>query len=98
VHEYFYFVPDSVYYDHASGLMTDDDKYSKTGSAPAAAATASATTGTASQSNTSSSSSSGEYDDVPKTGEGNLALWLLALSLISFAGCIAFRRSAAKEA
>jgi len=98
VHEYFNFVADSFYYDHASGLMTDDDKYSKTGSAPAAAATASATTGTASQSNTSSSSSSGEYDDVPKTGEGNLALWLLALSLISFAGCIAFRRSAAKEA
>ena len=46
----------------------------------------------------SASSASGEYDDVPKTGEGNMALWLLALSLISFAGCIAFRRSAAKEA
>ena len=97
VKEYFNFVADSFYYDHASGLMVDDDKYSKTGDAPAAAATAVATTDTTSQSN-ASASSSGEYDDVPKTGEGNLALWLLALSVISLAGCIAFRRSAAKEA
>ena len=42
----------------------------------------------------SSSASSGEYDDVPKTGQSNLYLWLLCASAMCFAGSRALKRSA----
>lgn len=38
--------------------------------------------------------SSDEYDDVPKTGQSNLYLWLLFASVVCFAGSRALKRSA----
>ena len=90
--EYFNFVKGSFYYDYASGLMTDPSKYSTNGSSPAAAATQTTTQTQSSTQNstTANSSASNEYDDVPKTGESNmLFMILLAVSAMSFVGCVA---------
>lgn len=54
-------------------LKTDASQYSTT--APAAGTT-----------QTTASSSADEYDDVPKTGDSTLVLWLLGISAICFAG------------
>lgn len=48
----------------------------------------------ASTSTAGSSSSSDEYDDVPKTGQSNLYVWLLCASAMCFAGSRALKRSA----
>ncbi len=42
----------------------------------------------------STSSSSDEYDDVPKTGESNLILWLFGISAFCFAGRYVLKRTA----
>lgn len=42
----------------------------------------------------SASSSSDEYDDVPKTGEVNVIVWLLAIAAISLVGSQILRRNA----
>ena len=113
VHEYYNFVANTFYYDYASGLMTDEANYSKSGSAPAAAATTPAattpavtetpapTTATATTANNNTSNAnvnSNDYDNVPKTGESNLVVWLLGLSALSFVGCLAFlRREAVRK-
>lgn len=44
--------------------------------------------------NKNTATSSDEYDDVPKTGQSNLYLWLLFASVICFAGSRALKRSA----
>lgn len=87
--EYYNFVKGTFYFDSVAGLMTDPSLYSTTGSAPAAAA-ANETTTAAQQPQSAASANSGEYDDVPKTGENNmLFMILLAVSAVSFAGCMA---------
>lgn len=43
--------------------------------------------------NKNTATSSDEYDDVPKTGQSNLYLWLLFASVICFAGSRALKRS-----
>ena len=102
VHEYYNFVANTFYYDHASGLMTEEANYSKSGSAPAAAATTvtapaaevsqpASNTAAATANNTSNSN---DYDNVPKTGESNLVVWLLGLSVLNFIGCLMFLRKA----
>lgn len=85
IREYYNFTAGSFVYDDTSGLKTDSSKYSTTGVAPAAAP-AEAETATQPQTATASD----EYDDVPKTGESNLLfIILLAISAVSFAGCMA---------
>ncbi|MBR1771130.1 MAG: hypothetical protein IJ747_03780 [Lachnospiraceae bacterium] len=100
VKQYYSFAANTFYYDHASGLMTDPSNYSTSGSVPAASTatqTTTQTTTTASSQQSAGNASSGAYDDVPKTGDSNLAIYLFALSAISFAGCLAFRRKAASD-
>ncbi len=95
--EYYNFAAGSFYFDTYSGLMTDPNLYSTTGNGPAAAPQTPAQTAAPSQSQTTSSSSSGEYDDVPKTGESNLMIWLFAgmtiLSAMCAGGCFVVRKS-----
>ncbi len=96
IREYWNFVAGSFYYDNASGLMTDPSQYSTSGSAPAAAAAAAQTTTAAPQAQNNNTNSN-EYDDVPKTGENNLLfVLLLAVSGVSFAGCMALNLRKAK--
>lgn len=44
-------------------------------------------------SQSTSSSSSDEYDDVPKTGDSNIVLWLLGISAMCFAGRYALKKT-----
>lgn len=55
---------------------------------------ASLTTNPATGNTTAATASSDEYDDVPKTGQSNLYLWLLIASVMCFAGSRALKRSA----
>lgn len=90
INEYYNFTAGSFVYDDKSGLMTDSSKYSTTGSAPAAAPAETAPTQETAQPQNNTAADSGEYDDVPKTGESNvLFMILLAISAVSFAGCMA---------
>ena len=93
--EYYNFAAGSFYFDKNSGLMTDTSQYSTTGSGPAAAPQTPAQT-TPAQSQNKAPASSGEYDDVPKTGESNLLVWLfsgmLLLSAMFAGGCFLVRR------
>ncbi|MBR1854724.1 MAG: hypothetical protein IJ794_16525 [Lachnospiraceae bacterium] len=99
--QYYNFRANTFFYDDESALLTDDADYSKNGSVPAASTStttaASTTPTTAAATTTASSSSSSAYDDVPKTGEGNLAVWLFAGSILSFAGCLVFRKKHVTE-
>lgn len=93
VYEEFYNFPaNSFYHDETNGIMTDPAKYSTSGNGPATSAPAASAA--PSQSNTSqgSTSSSNEYDDVPKTGENNMAIWLLAISVACFTSCVMMSR------
>lgn len=69
-------------------LNTAESNYSKTPGAISSATQATASTTTS----TSSSAASSEYDDVPKTGESNLTVWLFGIATISFVGSLALRR------
>ena len=77
-------------------ILTDESKYSKTASAvstpaptAAPAATASPASGT-----TSNAASSSEYDDVPKTSDNSLVLWMLGVAAVFAAGSFGFRKAA----
>ena len=91
--EYYNFKAGTFYFAKAGGLMTDPSDYSTSGSGPAASAPA-ATTAPATQTQSKPAASSGEYDDVPKTGEGNLSSWLLVASALCFGGCLVLRKKA----
>lgn len=98
IDEYSNFAANTFYFDTVSGLMTDEQYYTKKGSpvsGPAATTTTTATT-TAPANTAASTGNSNDYDDVPKTGDSSLAIWLLGLSALSFAGCLALRKSANK--
>lgn len=86
--EFYNFVANTFYYDRVSGVTTDESNYSKSGNAPAAASAASTGAASTSNASTASTAASGGYDDVPKTGESNVAVWLFGLSALSFAGCL----------
>lgn len=86
--EYYNFKAGTFHYDDDSGLMTDPSNYSTSGSGPATSAPAPSTT-TAPQGSTSSS---GEYDDVPKTGENNMVVWLFAAAAVCAVGSIVLKK------
>lgn len=97
--EYYNFAAGSFYFDKNSGLMTDTSQYSTTGNGPAAAPQTPAQTTTQttpSQTQNKAPASSGEYDDVPKTGENNLMVWLFSgmmiLSAMCAGGCLLVRK------
>lgn len=87
--QYYNFKAGTFHFDHASGLMTDPSNYSTTGNGPASAPAASATTTPASG---NTSASSGEYDDVPKTGENNVVVWLFSAAAVCAFASIMLRR------
>ena len=69
-------------------LKTDESKYSKTPSAPAATPAPTATPAPAAP-----SVSTGEYDDVPKTGDVSVSpLWFLGFAVICMAGQYVLKR------
>lgn len=84
-------------YNFASGklviedgsLKTEDQYYSKT--APAAESTPAATQPAAPAAQPAASSSSA-YDDVPKTGESSMVIWLLGAAVVCLAGGYTLRR------
>ncbi len=92
-------------YDFAQGkleieygsIQTPEEFYSKTPSAaPAAPAQPAASTQSSAPAASSGSTSSGEYDDVPKTGEGlPVYLWLIGIAAVCCAGkaVIAFKKA-----
>ncbi len=84
--EYYNFKAGTFHYDFASGLMTDPANYSTSGGGPAAAP---APNNSPAQGN----ASSGAYDDVPKTGESDLVVWLFVVALMSFTGSVVLRKS-----
>lgn len=90
--QYYNFAKGTFHYSGDRGLVTDPSNYSLDGNGPAATtpAPAPSTPSTGSQGSTSSS---GAYDDVPKTGESNMAVWLFAISAACFAGCAVLRKS-----
>ncbi|MCM1092163.1 MAG: hypothetical protein NC092_07740 [Butyrivibrio sp.] len=90
--EYYNFKAGTFDFDGVSGLMTDPSNYSTSGNGPAAAAPAASTTTAAAPAQSQPAAASGEYDDVPKTGEGNLSSLLLAASALCFVGCFGLRK------
>ncbi len=91
--EYYNFKAGTFDFDGVTGLMTDPGNYSTSGSGPAAGAPAAGQTQAQAQPQASAPSSSGEYDDVPKTGEDNLIVWLFAISAACLAGSLALRKA-----
>ena len=69
-----------------SNLETDPAYYSTTPTASQEATAPSAAT-------SNKPAASGEYDDVPKTGESNLILWLSGIALLCLTGRKALKRS-----
>ena len=104
--QYYNFRANTFFYDDESGLTTDAADYSKNGSVPAASASTPAATSTteaapaapaAAATPAAPAANASAYDDVPKTGDSNLAAWLFGCSVLSFAGCLAFRKKYAAE-
>lgn len=91
--EFYNFKAGTFHFAKAGGLMTDPSDYSTSGNGPAASAPA-ANTAPAAQTQPKPAASSGEYDAVPKTGEGNLSSWLLVASALCFGGCLVLRKKA----
>lgn len=95
--EYYNFLAGTFNHDFPNGLMTATYHYSNDPNTnaisapevPASNVPTPAGTTTTSQGNTSSSN---EYDDVPKTGENNMAIWLLAISVACFTSCVMMSR------
>ena len=87
--QYYNFAKGTFHFSSERGLVTDPSNYSTDGNGPAA----SAPTPAPSTGSQGSTSSSGAYDDVPKTGESNMAVWLFAISAACFAGCAVLRKS-----
>lgn len=85
--EYWNFAANTFSFNEKTGLKTPSGQYSTSGAAPSASGASAA------GNKTSSTAASGEYDDVPKTGENNLVLWLLLLSGICFIGHLAVRKT-----
>ena len=82
--EYWKFASGTFRFDDKKGLETYSGNYSTSGSAPS-----SAPRGVAASQNTSQSDG---YDDVPKTGESNLIMWMTvsmtAVSILCLIGCL----------
>lgn len=82
------------YYNVAAGkllidwgtLKTDPSDYSTTPTAAQTSVQAPATQ------NTQKAPSSGEYDDVPKTGESNIILWLVGVAVLCLTGKQALKK------
>lgn len=97
--QYYNFLAGTFHHDDASGLMTATYHYSNDPNTnaysapevPASSVPTPAGSSTPAQGNTSSSN---EYDDVPKTGESNMIVWLFAISAACFAGSAMMRRKA----
>ncbi|MCM1113732.1 MAG: hypothetical protein NC399_10820 [Muribaculum sp.] len=88
--QYYNFAAGTFFFTAGSGLMTDPANYSKDGTAPAASTPAASSA--PAQNPAPAQASSGEYDDVPKTGESSLVLWLFLFSGVCLAGHLMMRK------
>ena len=88
--EYYNFKAGTFHYDGDSGMMTDVSNYSTNGSGPAASTPPAPSNSGSSSSG--SNSSSGAYDDVPKTGESNIVVWLFAAAAVCAMGSVMLKR------
>ncbi len=84
------FAAGKLYYNVNGVLETTAEYYSTTPTSDTPAASAPAAPQPAAS--PSPAPSSDEYDDVPKTGESNLILWLAGISALCFAGSFALRK------
>lgn len=82
--EYWKFAKGTFRFDEKNGLETYHTNYSTSGGAPTSTSRGTAASQSAAQSDL--------YDDVPKTGESSLAMWLTAgmlfISGLCFMGCL----------
>lgn len=79
-YEYYNFAKNTVRIINGS-MHTDAAHYSTTPSS------------TSSAGSSSSSSTSGDYDDVPKTGESNMVIWLTGIAAVCLLGSYKLRRN-----
>lgn len=89
-YDFYNFNKGTLYIENGS-VRTDEKEYSKT--APAGTATTTTPATTTSSAGTTSSSNSAEYDDVPKTGESNIVVWLMAAALLCTVGSYELKRN-----
>ena len=82
-YECYHFAPGTLCIINGA-LHTDPAHYSTTPSGPAASGTTAPSTG--------NSSASGDYDDVPKTGESHMILWLTGIAAICLLGSYKLRK------
>ncbi len=82
-YEGYNFAKDTVRIENGS-LRTDPKNYSITAPTTSKPATTTPSTG--------SSSASGDYDDVPKTGESNVVIWLTGIAVVCLLGSYKLRR------
>ncbi|MDE6015467.1 MAG: hypothetical protein K2H41_07215 [Acetatifactor sp.] len=86
--EYWKFASGTFSFNEKKGLETYSGNYSTSGSTPSTVSRGTAASQNASQS---------DYDDVPKTGESNLIMWLAvsmtAVSILCVMGCLMVRRN-----
>ncbi len=95
--EYYNFLAGTFHHDFASGLMTatyhySNDPNTNAYSAPEVPASSVPTPAGSVASTQGSTSSSNEYDDVPKTGESNVGVWLFVISVACYAGSLFMTR------
>ena len=82
-YEGYNFAKDTLCIEDGS-LRTDPKNYSTTAPATSTPSTSTPSTG--------NSSTSGDYDDVPKTGESNMVIWLTGIAVVCLLGSYKLRR------
>ena len=95
MNEYYNFAPNTFWHDAESSLRTDPSDYSTTGSGAVDTATNTPAASTADTTPAQSTASASDYDDVPKTGESHLVVWLFGCSALCLAGCLVSRKRSA---
>lgn len=79
-------------YNFAAGKLDIKDGDVKTDAAYYSTTPSAGNTAPTPNADTQNDTSADEYDDVPKTGDSNLALWLIGISAICLAGGYALRK------
>lgn len=92
---------ESIYYTYyevtglyvENGVLQDGCRYSLEPVATSTSSPAASSSSSNSSAASSSSSSGSEYDDVPKTGQNNIYLWLLGTAMACFVGSGLLRKA-----
>lgn len=89
-YDFYNFNKGTLYIENGS-VRTDEKEYSKTPAAGTTTATTPASSTTSA--GTTASSNSSEYDDVPKTGESNAVVWLMAIAFLCSVGSYQLKKN-----